>query len=595
MVRETIRDARPAERETENPEEIRERVARFLEDHPQSAMLEEGEVLFDLSAARHTVECAQGKVVLHVWSEQRNQVRRLVAAAWRGDVLRLKAQRFGQKEPQSLELVPQRGRRVPATRDGARRRYEALLKRVLTRAFPDSPPTDLRATLDLEHSFGPGYVRGQQIQGQRAWAVVGVGATESLATTEGVLTIGILWLQLCRERAEGRGVVEGLRLIVPAGLAANTLARMAWLDGRVAKYELYELDEPEETLTAQDARDRGNLKTRLVRATDETAAMEPGGRFAEAIPRVLGLLPTRAQTGGEILRAAAHRKERTVASADDGFEVRLRSTAELAFLRYGLEFARIRSGFQGESFNRELEVTIGPGPQETVLTEENTGAMREMVRELFARRSGPSGDTDGALHGPTAGLDPLFRMQPERWLESLLRADLRALDPHLQPAPVYVQVPAIAGATDRGMLDLLAVTTEHRLAVIEVKVDEDLQFAMQGLDYWIRVRDHHLTHVDTATGLGDLQQHGYFPETRLLAEVPMLYLVAPALHIHPATETVLRHMDARVPWTLIALDERWRSRIRPVWRRRSVPARGVAEDTPAPADLPRRVKQSVTL
>ena len=116
-------------------------------------------------------------------------------------------------------------------------------------------------------------------------------------------------------------------------------------------------------------------------------------------------------------------------------------------------------------------------------------------------------------------------MQPERWLESLLRADLTTLDAHLQPRPVYVQVPAIAGAGDRGMLDLLAVTAEHRLAVIEVKADEDLHFAMQGLDYWIR--------------------------------------------IHPATETVLRHLDARVRWTLIALDERWRTRIRPVWRKQS--------------------------
>ena len=255
--------------------------------------------------------------------------------------------------------------------------------------------------------------------------------------------------------------------------------------------------------------------------------------------------------------------------------MRLRSSAELAFLRYGLEFARIRAAFQGESFNRKLEVTVGAGSQETVLTDENAGSMRAMVHELFARRSSGRSGRGGVLQEVSGAADPLFRIQPERWLESLLRADITALDTHLEPKPVYVQIPAIARAGDRGMLDLLAVTTENRLAVIEVKADEDLHFAMQGLDYWIRIRDHHLTNVDPATGLGDLHQHGYFPETRLLAEPPMLYLVAPALRIHPATETMLRHLEARVPWRLIALDERWRTRIRPVWRKQS---RGVNDD-----------------
>ncbi len=560
--------ARAAETETLVPGEIEELMTGFLAEHPRCVLLEAGEVLFDLGEAGHTVECTQGKVVLHVWSEQRNQVRRIVSAVRRGGTLRLKAHRFGHKEPHSLELVTERDRHLPKLRTGGRERYLRLLKRVLGREFPEAAMHDLRATMDLEHSFGPAYARGLQVMGQRTWAVIGVGAGEAPAMIEGVLTIGILWLARCRERTAGRRVVEGLRLIVPAGASATTLARMAWLDTRIAKYSLLELDEVTEQLVERDAGDRGNLATRLVRATEERVATGPGGRFAEAIPRVLALLPEQPRTHVEIL-PAAHRKERSLPSADEGFEMRLRSSAELAFLRYGLEFARIRAAFHGESFNRKLEVTVGAGPHETVLTDENAGAMREMVQELFRRRSARQSGRGGVSQEISGTEDPLFRMQPERWLESLLRADITALDAHLQPEPVYVQMPAIAGANDRGMLDLLAVTTEHRLAVIEVKANEDLQFALQGLDYWIRVRDHHLANVDPATGLGDLQQHGYFPETRLLAEPPILYLVAPALRIHPATETVLRHFDKRVPWRLIALDERWRTRIRPVWRKQS--------------------------
>ena len=562
---------RPAEIETHDPAEITQALNVFLAEHPQSLLLEDGEILFDLREANHTIEHAQGKTVLHVWSEQRNQVRRIVSAKRRGGVLRLKAQRFGRTEPQSLELVNDRGRRPPATRDGARDRYLRLLQRVLAREFPQSGALDLRSSMDLEHSFGPGYVRGEQVRGQRAWAMIGVGATESPAMIEGVLTLGILWLAYCRERSAGRRVVEGLRLIVPAGAAATTLARLAWMDPRIAKYALYELDETTETLVEKDVRDRGNLATRLVRAADETAVVAPGGRFAAAIPRVLALVPEQPRAVA-IPLASAHSHEGLLPATGDGFEMRLRSSAELAFLRHGLEFARIRTKFQSESFNRELEVTIGSGLQETVLTDQNASAMRGLVHELFARRSVTTAVRGTTQRDVQDTRDPLFRLQPERWLESLLRADVRALDTHLAPTPVYVQVPAIAGASDRGMLDLLAATVERRLAVIEVKADEDLHFALQGLDYWIRVRDHHLAHVDPTTGLGDLQQHGYFPETRLLAEPPVLYLVAPALRIHPATETVLHHFDPRVRWTLIALDERWRTRIRPVWRKQSSPA-----------------------
>ena len=79
------------------------------------------------------------------------------------------------------------------------------------------------------------------------------------------------------------------------------------------------------------------------------------------------------------------------------------------------------------------------------------------------------------------------------------------------------------------MLDLLGVTEDGRLAVIELKADEDLHLALQGLDYWVRVRWHHLQNPDNATGLGEFQRHGYFGGLRLSAEPPRLYLVAPAL------------------------------------------------------------------
>jgi hypothetical protein len=283
----------------------------------------------------------------------------------------------------------------------------------------------------------------------------------------------------------------------------------------------------------RDAADHGNLTTRLLHAPNEQAAHE---RFAESRRRVMVVVP-------ETMR--------------EEVEQRLRSGIELAFLLHGLEFARVRMGYAGNSFNSEQEITFGAGANETPLTEENESELRELVSRLFARRVA-GGDRR----------DPLYRMQPERWLESVLRRDVEPIDAHLDPVHVYTQVPAFA-AGDRGMLDLLGVSRDGRLAVIELKADEDLHLALQGLDYWVRVRWHHLQNPDNATGLGEFQRHGYFGGLRLSEEAPRLYMVAPALRIHPATEVVLRYLSPRVEWMLVALDERWRAKVKAVWRRRS--------------------------
>ena len=404
---------------------------------------------------------------------------------------------------------------------------------MLLRTFPDWKADGFRTAMDLEKSFGPAYARGVLVRGTQAWAVIAVNAEESQAIVDGILTLGILWLADCRERAGGRRLFQGLKLVVPRGMAALTVSRLAWLNQAAAKWELWELDEREEEMVEREAADHGNITTRLLHAPNEEAARE---RFADATARVLALLPP---------------------AMVPIVEQKVRTGGELAFLLYGLEFARIRLGYVGESFNRQQEITLGAGANETPLTDENEADLRELVRRLFLSRE-PNGSQR----------DPLFRMQPERWLESMLRRDVAVLDAHLDPAHVYTQVPAFA-AGDRGMLDLLGITGDGRLAVIELKAEEDLHLALQGLDYWVRVRAHHLENPDRASGLGEFQRHGYFPNVRLSPDAPRLYLVAPALRVHPATEVVLRHLSLRVDWTLLAIDERWRRHLKVIWRKRS--------------------------
>ncbi|HTU59703.1 MAG TPA: hypothetical protein VMF89_14730, partial [Polyangiales bacterium] len=343
-------------------EEIAATISEFLEEHGEAAVLEDGRVLFDLRTAKYSLSTEHGRCSLHLWNDERNVVRSIVAAKPRGGGLRLSAKRLGHAQPKLLDLITTRETRTPTTRDAARTRYRRLLERVLARNFPEWSVEGFRTAMDLERSFGPAYARGMLVRGSQAWAAIGVGEHESAAIVDGILTLGILWLHHCRERGAGRRIYQGLKVIVPRGMAALTLSRMAWLNADAAQWELYELDAMSEDLQQRDLADTGNLRTRLVHHPDPGRAAE---RFAGAIEQVLGLAPSpdRARV-----------------------EQRLRSTSELAFLLHGLEFARARISLAPGSFAHTLEITFGTGEAELPLTPSTRDEIQQKVAELFERR-----------------------------------------------------------------------------------------------------------------------------------------------------------------------------------------------------------------
>ena len=463
-------------------------------------------------------------------------MRTVVAVQERAPCLRLMTRRMGAAKPQALELVPTCDRRTPTTRDAGRRNYQRLLERVLTRRFLDAKVDGLRSAMDLEHSFGPAYVRGRLLRGTAADAVIGVSEAESAATVDGILTLGILWLDHCRRHGDARRHYGGLKVIVPAGAWRTTAERMAWLNHAAADFQLFTLDERSEELSAVDFRDTGNLESRLVHAFSADAAIE---RCKDGVARLMALVPE---------------------AARERVELRAGSATEVGLLLHGLEFARVRHGIAAHSFARRDEASFGAGANETPLTGENQEFCRELCARLFQSR-----------HADGAHTDPLFRMQPERWLESRLRAGIAELLPGLRGDLMYSQVPALAGG-DRGMLDLLTLDRNGRLAVIELKADEDLHLPLQALDYWIRVR---ALNGDRQVGSGGsrpvsvFERQGYFGGAEVSSLPPRLLLAAPALRIHPANEPVLRYFSPNVEWELIAVSEHWRRELKIVFRKRS--------------------------
>jgi hypothetical protein len=510
-------------------------IESYLAAHPAAAVLEDGRVLFDMRTARYSVTESHGRCLLQLWSDERNLVRTVVDVKQRAQLLRLATRKMGAARPQFLEFAAANDRRTPTARDAARRNYQRLLERVLTRHFMGSKVDGLRTAMDLEHSFGPAYVRGRLLKGTAADAVIGVGDSESSSVIDGVLTLGILWLDYCRQHTDARRHFGGLKVVVPAGAWRPTAERMAWLNHAAANFELFTLDERSEELAPVDFRDTGNFDSHLVHAFSRAAAIE---RCNSGIARLLALVPDLA-------------RERV--------EIRPHSATEVGILLHGLEFARVRHGASAHSFAREDEITFGAGPSETPLTPENEDLCRDLLRRLFLSR-----------HADGAHTDPLFRMAPERWLESRLRTALADLLPGLRGDLVYNQVPALSTG-DRGMLDLLTLDRNARLVVLELKADEDLHLPLQALDYWMRVRALNADRqpaAGTTVPLSAFTRSGYFPGVEVSALPPRLILAAPALRIHPANEAVLRYLSPQIEWELLALTEHWRREVKIVFRKR---------------------------
>jgi hypothetical protein len=392
--------------------------------------------------------------------------------------------------------------------------------------------------MDLEHSFGPAYIRGRLLRGTAAEAVIGVSQAESAAIIDGILTLAILWLDHCRQKGDTRRHLGGLKVILPTGAWRTTAERMAWLNHAAADFQLFTLDERSEELTPIDFRDTGNLDSRLVHSFSAAATIQ---RCREGIDRLLALVPP---------------------ASRERVEIHPTSATEVGLLLHGLEFARVRQAFAANSFARENELTFGAGANETPLTLENEALCRDLCARLFLSR-----------HPDGAHTDPLFRMQPERWLEARLRAGIAELLPGLRGDLLYTQVPALS-AGDRGLLDLLTLDRNSRLAVIELKADEDLHLPLQALDYWIRVRSLNADRQPIPGNEGDrplsaFERQGYFPGVEVSSLSPRLLLAAPALRIHPANEPVLRYLSPQVEWELIALTEHWRRELKVVFRKRN--------------------------
>ena len=488
-------------------EALRAELERFLLSCSRPAILEPGQPPLELAPNQYNATARTNGLLLEAWDDTQTWARRLVklepARSGRMTVFaerlggaRLKLEIADLDRPVSAQLLQR------SLRENLRER----LRYWLARQYTGWHIEELTAGADLEHTLSPSYARALLTRGQNR--VAAIAAPPELELGGSLLTFGLIWLDYLRRREAPRPVQE-LALFLPKGVEDQTLLRLKWLDSRQAHFSVFVYDE-EDHENRVDAANTGNIVSHV-----DPWTSGPGGAPAvSALPA--GLLE-------ELKRL-------------EGFEAADLGGGAVSLRIHGLAFARV----DGQQLCCGID-----RPKKT----RDAARLLEAARQLAAHRT-------------SCGPDPnhiWYRRNPEAWLESLARRNLRTLDAALLAGPVYGQVPSMAG-TRHGILDLLAVEAGGRLAVLEMKASEDPNLPLQALDYWIRVEWH--------ARRGEFSSSGYFPGVALSMAPPRLLLVAPALQFHPTTETILRFISPAVEVERIGVGLDWRREFRTVSRLR---------------------------
>ena len=505
----------PAAHDPNSLLETQRELEAFVRSLAHPTVIEDEAELFDLTAARWKLTVEFGKLLFEAWNDARSIARRVEGIAFRDrGRIGVFVRKPGGRETGTLEFrdleAPERGDRNRAA-DRTRFRREFLA--MLAREYPGWQLEHVSNRSDRERSLSTWYTRGLARQGRSGWAFLGLDESEALAAADRVLAYGLIWLDWLRSQSQ-RATVPGLKLFLPRAAAQLSAHRAACLNVRAAQWEILEWKIGDAQPRAVDLRDYGNVETRLAPRRQGELLMESHR-------------PLLREFAGDSLAAM----DLTPDASGNATSLRAR----------GLEVARL----EGQISPR---IYFGLEGSYQKLDESNGDDFRRLLKDVVELRAAHS-------RNPT---HEFYRLQSERWLESLLLRDITKIDPELMPDFVYPQVPAFSAA-DRGVIDILGVTRRGRLAVIELKLEEEINLPIQGLDYWLRVK--------WLADREQFQERGYFPGLELSKRRPLLYLVCPAFRFHSTTGQVIRYFDPSIEIIQVGLNDQWREGIQVLFRR----------------------------
>ena len=484
---------------------IRYDLEMFLMGGPFD-LYEDARLIDTVLAGRAAADLSYGKLILSCWGEDWSRSWRVAGCEATPNGLRLLCTKQRGRADSLVELT--RGSRLGSLM-GSRDEFAVKLASMIESNFAGyRVERAIRARDDTRHLSG---IHARLIIKHRGEtiAAAGCGQGETQSTIDALLTSGLTWVDALGEK---RLSVSRLIIFAPRGRATTLATRLTCLDVTGVPVSLAEVDEASGQIAPVAAFDQGDLADNLRRAS----ALARWPRNQDIPLDIQALIET-------------------IPGIAPGLIETQRKGSWVALSIRGLELARVSI--------KDRRVEFGIQKPRKRLDDASRDEFENLIREAASNRRSDSDCRD----------DSLYRPQAERWLESLIRSDVTAIDPTLDPRYVYSQVPAYRGE-HHTFIDLLGATREGRLVVMELKVAEDAEFVFQGLDYWLRVEWHRVR--------GDFQRRGYFNGLKMADRAPLLYLVAPLLRFHATTRLVARAISSRVPVYRIGINEDWRGGVR---------------------------------
>jgi hypothetical protein len=365
---------------------------------------------------------------------------------------------------------------------------------------------------DLANSISGAFLRILFRHGGRDYLLLGADRSTTAEGSHLAVTQALLWLILLKGRRQIRPPGE-IRLLVPAGHSAVLHHRAKFISRSKARMQVWEYEGAGRDWQARRA---GRLP-QPVEGRDFRWPLLDASPVSPALEKVMALAP------GLIRRYPCFQ---------DYDSLRL----------CGLEFARAEGAGHGRIF-------FGVAPERVEMTDENFEDLCLLLHEITFYRRADSPDTRHLY----------YRLQAERWLESLILDDAGRLFPELLPGTAYSQIPVYLGNT-AGRVDIIGADREGTLVVMELKVSPDPNMPVQCLDYWARVIAHNNN--------GDFERRGYFPGLRLNRRRPRIYLVSPVFSFHDSTERIMSYLDPGLEVWKIGINEDWRCGVRILRRTR---------------------------
>ena len=506
----------------------------LVSGQPEWFISEDGRGPVEVNRTEFDFSVAHGCLIFSCWTEQGSRAWRITAWNWRGDQLMLQASRRMGAEVTTIALVPRASARALVASIAAARqaRCDRLAAIVAQTLVCDSSNDDHRLKsvplARIERAvLSPGMGRDQPGRYARIilrlprerLAITATVAQSDPRNVDSLFSSALLWFTRVQASSKHPYVTRLLMVVERNVLEAARQRQVLLRDSLRKQIELFEIDDDWTRVEATSPWDRKYLWRKRLSRFPPVHDHEPGARVKEIVAEAPGAIDVVSARHGQTLRF------------------------------HGLPFARVRRVMERDRVWFGIE-----GSRRRSLDEHHQRDWTKLLRDLQTYRTESCRDRRHWF----------YRAAGEAWLESILRRDISKLDPGLIVAPLHAQFrTSHGGPTGARPIDLLALRHDGRLAVIELKVNEDREHVFQGIDYWRRVEAHRRRgHISTAQ---------LFGAREISDEAPLVYLVAPALRFHPSFATLAKTIAPDIEIYRFDINEDWRSGVRVVRRDRVNP------------------------